>query len=140
MFCHLRHLLLVRRDEYDRSIRRSNRKRDQQWQERGDDYIVRFPQTVNDFCREAVYMQNCLMTYIESLIGADTTILFMRKADDVNQPFITIEVYRGELMQAYHRFNTDCTKEEAGWINAYCERHGIMTGKFKFDVFADELY
>ncbi len=64
----------------------------------------------------------------------------MRRADDVNQPFITIEVYRGELMQAYHRFNTDCTKEESEWINAYCARHGILTGKFKFDAFVDELY
>ena len=85
-------------------------------------------------------MQNCLISYVEALIKNDTTILFMRRADDVNQPFITIEVYDGELMQAYHRFNTDCTKEEAEWINAYCARHGILTGKFKYNAFEDELF
>ena len=108
--------LLTRREEYDRKIRVSNRKRDYDWQERGDKYIVRYPQTINDFCRESVYMMNCLLTYVEAMINNDTTILFMRKADDFNKPFITIEIYDGELMQAYHQFNKDCTKEEAEWI------------------------
>ena len=132
--------LLYRREEYDRAIRRSNRKRDQDWQERGDKYYVRYPQTINDFCREAVYMQNCLLAYVEAMIEGDTTILLMRRVEDVNQPFITIEIYQGELMQAYHRFNTDCTFEEADWITGYCRRHGIATGKFKFNTDEDELY
>ncbi len=74
------------------------------------------------------------------MIKNDTTILFMRKADDVNKPFITIEIYDGELMQAYHRFNKDCTKEEAEWIREYCKRHGIKEGRYKFDAEVDELF
>lgn len=41
--------LLTRREEYDRKIRVSNRKREYDWQERGEDYIVRYPQTINEF-------------------------------------------------------------------------------------------
>ena len=136
----LEYYLILHREEYDRQIRRANRKRDYDWQERGEKYIVRFPQTINDFCRESIYMQNCLMTYVEAMIKNDTTILFMRRADDVNKPFITIEVYHGELMQAYRRFNVDCTPEEAAWIRDYCKRHGIKTGKFKFNAAVDELF
>lgn len=136
----LERMLLVRRDEYDKAIRRSNRKKDYYLQERGEKYIVRYPQTINDFCREAVYMQNCLLTYIEALVGGDTTILFMREASDPTRPFITIEIYKDELMQAYHRFNEDCTKEEAEWITSYCKRYGIRTGKFKFNAEEDELF
>ncbi|MCR5469204.1 MAG: hypothetical protein K6F37_09605 [Lachnospiraceae bacterium] len=52
----------------------------------------------------------------------------------MNKPFITIEIYKGELMQAYHRFNKKCVKEEAEWIRCYCRRHGIGTRKLDFEV------
>lgn len=126
--------------EYDAKIRRANRKRVYEWQERDDKYLIRYPQTVNDFCREAIYMQNCLMAYMDPMVENDTTIMFMRRIDDINQPFITLEIEENTLMQAYHRFNTDCTQEEKEWIEDYCIRHGIVTGKFKFDVDIDELY
>ena len=128
------------REEFDWKIRKSNRKRPDDWQERGDDFIVRYPQTIHDFCREAIYMQNCLMAYVEAMVKNDTTILFLRRSEEVNQPFITIEVYDGMLMQAYHRFNQDCTPEEAEWIRHYCERHNIAFNSFKFDADVDLLY
>ncbi len=43
-------------------------------------------------------------------------------------------------MQAYHRFNKDCTDEEAAWIWAYCKRRDIDTGNLKFSADIDELY
>ncbi len=136
----LEYFLLQNREKYDREVRRSNRKRDQEWQERGKEYIVRYPQTINDFCREAMYMQNCLDTYIEAFIKNDTTILFMRESGNVNKPFITIEIYDNVLMQAYHRFNKDCSREEAAWIRQYCARHKIDPGRFSFDSAVDELF
>ncbi len=136
----LDYFLGYKKEEYDKAVRRANRKRDPSWEERGDTYYVRYPQTINDFCRESIYMRNCLLTYVDATIKNDTTILFMRKADDVNTPFITIEIFKGELMQAYHRFNKDCTEEEAAWITEYCRRHGIKTGKFAFDADVDELF
>ena len=136
----LEYYLVLRREEYNRKIRQSNRKREYDWQERGDKYHVRYPQTIHDFCREAVYMQNYLISYVEALIRNDTTLLFMRKASDANKPFITIEVYQGVLMQAYHRFNRDCSAAEARWIRSYCDRHGIRTERFRFNAAVDELY
>ena len=136
----LEYYLLNNRETYDRAIRRSNRKRKYEWQERGKEYIIRYPQTINDFCREAIYMRNCLGTYIEAYIKNDTTILFMRESDNVNKPFITVEIYENALMQAYHRFNTDCSPEEARWIREYCLRHGIDVGRFSFNTAVDELY
>ncbi|MCR5272135.1 MAG: PcfJ domain-containing protein [Lachnospiraceae bacterium] len=136
----LEYYLLLHRNEYDKAIRRANRKRKYEWQERGDKYYIRYPQTINDFCREALYMHNCLLSYTEAMIKNDTTILFMRKKDDTNMPFITLEIYEGELMQAYHRYNVDCNAEEAKWIRAYCNRHNIGIEKFKFDARIDELF
>lgn len=125
--------LLHEREKYDRAVRVSNRKRNPDWQERDKGYAMRFPQTINDFCREAVYMQNCLSGYVDAMINNDTTILFMRRTDDVNQPFITIEVYQNRLVEAYHRFNEDCTPQEADWIREYCARHEIDASGYNFD-------
>ena len=121
----LRYYLLHGREEYDKKIRRANRKRNPDWQERDQGYVVRYPQTINDFCREAIYMSNCLLTYVDALVNNDTTILFVRKEDSINRPFITMEIFGDQLMQAYHRFNEDCTEEEGDWIREYCDRHGI---------------
>ena len=121
----LLHYLILKRKELDKDIRRSNRKRDYSWQERYDGYVIRYPQTINDFCKESIYMSNCLMTYLEAYVENDTTIMFLRKEDDANTPFITLEIYNGELTQAYHRFNKACTSKEWEWIKHFCVRHGI---------------
>lgn len=135
----LRFYLINQREEYNRLFRRSNRKRDIDWQERNNGYVVRYPQTINDFCRESIYMSNCLLTYVDAYIQNDTTVLFMRKTDEFNTPFITLEIFNNTLMQAYHRFNRDCSVDEAKWIWDYCGRHGISRGEFKFDRAVDEL-
>lgn len=83
-------------------------------------------------------MSNCLLTYVEAVIHNETTIIFIREKKDINKPFITIEVYEDQLMQAYHRFNEDCTAEEIEWICDYCSRHAIGYDKFKLQ--ADMLF
>lgn len=131
--------LILDKEELNRKIRVSNRQKNQEWQERDNGYVVRYPQTVNDFCREAVYQQNCLFTYLDAVVNGDTTILFLRRKENVNMPFITIEIYQNTLMQAYRRFNADCTYEEASWIINYCDRHNINRGRFRFNKNADWL-
>ena len=51
-----------------------------------------------------------------------------------------MEIYKCELMQAYHRGHEDCTEDEADWIRSYCARHKIGYSKFKFDREIDQLY
>ena len=140
MVAEIEYYLIVEKEDLNKQIRRSNRKRNQDWQERNHGYVVRYPQTINDFCREAIYMRNCLIDYIDAFVKNDTTILFMRKTDAVNQPFITIEIFQNELKQAYRRFNGNCTQEEADWIKSYCERHGIDCGHFTFGEGEDDLF
>lgn len=62
----------------------------------------------------------------------------MRKVDDKNRPYISIEIFtdydgKSTLEQAYHRFNEDCTEQEAEIIKEYCHRHKIDTSNFHFD-------
>lgn len=131
--------LLTDKEEFDKRIRRSNRRRDYSWQERDCGFIVRYPQTANDFMKEAVYMRNCLYSYIYAYMEGDTTLLFVRREEEPNVPYITMEIYNNTLMQAYHRFNIDCNEFEAEWIRDYCDRHGIRRGNFSFGLRDDDL-
>lgn len=132
--------LVVNKDKHNDMIRRLNRKKDMSWQERDCEYIVRYPQTVNDFCREAIYQHNCLLTYFYPWLHGDTNILFMREKNNVNMPFITIEIFDNRLIQAYHRFNKNCSEEEEFFINDYCKRHGIENDTFTFGRHIDRLF
>ena len=51
-----------------------------------------------------------------------------------------MEIYDNELIQAYHRYNEDCSSEEAEWICKYCDRHGIDRNKYHFNNDIDYLY
>ena len=115
----------LRRKRYDDEIRRFIRKNNPDWQIRDEKYLIRYPQTINDFCREAAYMRNCLLTFGEALVHNDTIIMFMRRSEDVNTPFITIEIYKGYMRQAYHRFNEPCNEEEKDWLREFCNKNGI---------------
>lgn len=120
-------VMLAGQEKYDGEIKRSNRKRNYSLQERYGEYCIRFPQTVRDFFREALYMRNCLMSYLEDYVRNTTTILFMRKTENVNTPYITVEIFRNKLEQAYHPLNKPCSECEELWIWDYCKRHGIKT-------------
>ncbi len=79
---------------------------------------------------EAIYKKNCLMDSFEAVLRNKTTLLFMRNSEDVDTPFITIEIAQGVLVKAYHYCEddfSDCTCEEINWILCFCKRNGIDT-------------
>lgn len=117
--------LLRERKQYDEAIRISNKKRSPEWQECSQDYCVRYPQDINDFCREAIYSQDILLYYVNSIIRNETDILFIRKTKDMDRPFIALEIENNCFRQAFHRFERECNPEEVMWIRNYCDRHMI---------------
>lgn len=85
---------------------RSRKKYQRYFEFESDGFIILLPQNGMDMCREAVYQHNCLMDYIEEHANGDTTILFLRKTQDPDIPFVTIEVNsEGDIRQLYSRFN-----------------------------------
>ena len=40
--------------------------------------------------------------------------MLLGNEDDANTPFITLEIYDGELTQAYHRLNENLLKQRMG--------------------------
>lgn len=74
-------------------------------------YMVVLPESCADMCREAISQENCLMDYICRHAAGETTILFLRKKDRPDEPFVTMEVKNWQTKQVYGCCNTIPEKE-----------------------------
>ncbi|MCD7883744.1 MAG: PcfJ domain-containing protein [Lachnospiraceae bacterium] len=57
-----------------------------------ESYIVRLPREMEDLARESSVLHHCVVTYTERVARKDTYILFLRKKEQPDKPFATMEV------------------------------------------------
>lgn len=80
-----------------------------------ENFIVLIPTTAEEFKAEAHYQHNCVFNvYYPDVRDLRTHVVFIRKKDDVNTPFITCEVTnKGKIKQYLARFNEKVKDEKA---------------------------
>lgn len=66
---------------------------------RDSDYIVRAPSCLKDLLIEGERQQNCVAGYAPRVARQETVVLFIRKADAPDEPFVTVEVRNGHVVQ-----------------------------------------
>lgn len=71
------------------------------------EYVIVFPQSKKDFEEEGRKQHNCVGGYFERMIQEQTTIFFLRKKEEPEKPFCTVEFTNGKLRQC----RTACNKE-----------------------------
>ena len=85
---------------------------------------VVIPTTREEFHHEAEYQSNCVeRMYLPKVLRNETNVVFIRKDTNPSAPYITCEVYKGQIWQYLTRFNNYPTEEIAEeFKNAYA-RH-----------------
>lgn len=63
------------------------------------DFMIVIPMCPEDVINEATQQKNCLRSYLERIKNGDTTVCFIRKKDDPDDSYVTVEVYRGKITQ-----------------------------------------
>lgn len=94
-------------------------------------YLIRCPESDTDFLDEAHQQANCLASYADAYNEGKTDIFFMRRVDDPEHSFITIEVRTNgdgqpAIRQAYRASNRKPTAEEMDVIHTWCDKFGIV--------------
>lgn len=87
------------------------------------EFSVIIPNNVSEIALEGVKLHHCVSSYIDSVCNGSTVILFVRRIDDINTPFYTLEVKNGSIRQC-HGFGNSNTKEVNGlndFLKRYCE-------------------
>ena len=80
-----------------------------------DNFTVIVPTTVKEFWDEAEYQHNCVFRlYFPQVVEQHTHVVFIRKKNDINTPYVTCEVMNnGKINQYLARFNNHVQDEEA---------------------------
>ena len=85
---------------------------------------VVIPTTREEFHIEAEYQSNCVeRLYLPKVLRNETNVVFIRRDTNPSAPYITCEVYKGQIWQYLTRFNSYPTEDIAEeFKNAYA-RH-----------------
>lgn len=92
-----------------------------------DHYIVLTPHSLLDVYREGCIQKNCLQEIIEEdNIFLDSIILFVRKTESPNKPYITLEIIDDNIVQAKKKNNSiDFSEEEWNFLTCFFEKKGL---------------
>ena len=76
------------------------------------DFIFMCPKSQQDMSDEAQQQANCLASYIKKYINGESEIFFMRKKDEPETSYITIEKNDYDLRQIYYACNRHVSDED----------------------------
>lgn len=89
-----------------------------------DNFSIVVPKEMNKITKEGVYLHHCVGGYISRVAEGRTNILFLRKNENIDIPFFTIEVNnRNEVIQIHGLYNRwlgnepDAVKFVINWIH-----------------------
>ena len=87
------------------------------------------PQDIKD---EAVQQANCVASYIDKVMEGRTRILFIRRTNEIDKSYITMEVNQnGEMIQAYGACNRKPDAEGLAFIREYCKEKGLKQKQWR---------
>lgn len=125
--------LIGNKEFWNKKFEEANKQRNMEYEYRDNCYVARFPRSIMELILEAKEQRNCLIEYIDYYVENLTDILFLRRCDDEDVSFITLEIYQGEIVQAYMKENELPEKEIQEWIEMYANRIGLSVGNECFD-------
>ena len=108
-----------KRKEKDKALVKEKRallnKYKRKYQYIGEKYSIILPEYPEDIIKEGKFMQHCVGGYVERHYNGALCICFLRKNDDIDTPFYTIEMRGKELGQVQRMRNAKPTfrKEDA---------------------------
>lgn len=88
-----------------------------------DIYSIISPKDISDLIREGKILNHCVgkMGYDKKMADQEIVIMFVRKAEDINKPFVTLEysLKQHRLMQTYGKENSKPSNETMNFINEW---------------------
>lgn len=86
--------------------------------EKGGMQII-YPKDPDEIVKEGQALHHCVGSYVSSVANKKCIILFLRKTEELDKPFFTIEVRNGEVRQIHGQNNMDPTPEVQKFMAAW---------------------
>ena len=79
-------------------------------------FMVVVPKAPEDLAVEGLELRHCVKSYIERVCQGHTNILFIRKKDEVDKPFFTVELTNDNIIAQVHGFANRNASTEPGMV------------------------
>jgi hypothetical protein len=92
----------LRRDEYRAKGFKEALKRVEKYEYSNKQYSVIKPTSADDLVVEGNTLHHCVKNYIDRVAKGTTNIMFLRKTEELNVPFFTIEISNDGTIEQIH--------------------------------------
>lgn len=96
-----------------------------------DEFVIKYPDSIGDLPVEGRILHHCVGSYINSVINKYAYIMFLRKKNDINTPFVTLHynIKNGNvtLQQAHgnHNCSVSTLPGVKEFIDEWCKKFNI---------------
>lgn len=102
-----------------------------------DKYAIVMPKSAEEIINEGAILNHCVGSYCERVANGKSIILFLRKIDDLDKPFYTLEIrpnmYKFDFVQCRGYRNSDPSKEIYDRVDNFLESYAKWFNKRKFE-------
>lgn len=92
-----------------------------------DGYRIFTPMQTDELVREGNVLGHCVGSYVGKVRKRQCIIAFLRDADDVDKPLVTIEIAGDTIIQARGKMNNPTTPEQRDIINKFAKKFNLKT-------------
>lgn len=102
-----------------------------------DKYAIVMPKSAEEIINEGAILNHCVGSYCERVANGKSIILFLRKIDDLDKPFYTLEIrpnmHKFDFVQCRGYRNSDPSKEIYDSVDNFLENYAKWFNKRKFE-------
>lgn len=93
-------------DKKDRKLKRTiKRKGWTRYEMETEQLLIRLPKCAHEIRKEGNAQHHCVATYIDRMVAGETCILFIRKKEEPDKSYYTVEVKGDEVIQVRGKYN-----------------------------------
>ena len=106
--------------DMEKKYKKIRPKLEEKYSYQADGYAIIIPPNVEDFTREGLEMHNCVGGYKERVASGSTQVVYIRKLDDMDKSFGTMEISTREtIIQARGKYNKDLPEDAEAFVKKF---------------------
>lgn len=86
-------------------------------------YKIVWPKSKSDFTKEGQMQHNCVGGYFDKCVSQKTVVFFVRRAEEIDKPFATVEFKDGKLIQCRIAYNKDAPEDVMKYMHRIEEHY-----------------
>lgn len=117
----IKQIKIAKDEKYDRLINKQYEKL-KKYCYQNEKFLIRPAKDCEDLIKEGSALNHCVATnYTDLYANGKTNIFFVRKLDNIDRPYCTIEVKKNKLIQSQVKGNIPPNKETKAFIDSFIE-------------------